>query len=40
MPSRSCRFLAGMSTSTVAQLLSNPLTAVILTSDVLDVRPA
>ncbi|WP_241177751.1 zinc-dependent alcohol dehydrogenase family protein [Mycolicibacterium nivoides] len=30
---------AGMSTSTAAQLLSNPLTAVILTSDVLDVRP-
>ncbi|MGA5537393.1 zinc-dependent alcohol dehydrogenase family protein [Mycolicibacterium nivoides] len=30
---------AGMSTSTAAQLLSNPLTAVILTSNVLDVRP-
>ncbi|QRY54605.1 zinc-dependent alcohol dehydrogenase family protein [Mycolicibacterium septicum] len=30
---------AGMSTSTAAQLLSNPLTAVILTGDVLDVRP-
>ncbi|ODR21633.1 zinc-dependent alcohol dehydrogenase family protein, partial [Mycolicibacterium porcinum] len=29
----------GMSTSTAAQLLSNPLTAVILTGDVLDVRP-
>lgn len=28
----------GMSTSTAAQLLSNPLTAVILTGDVLDVR--
>lgn len=28
-----------MSTSTAAQLLSNPLTAVILTGDVLDVRP-
>ena len=30
---------AGMSDSTAAQLLSNPLTAVILTGDVLDVRP-
>lgn len=30
---------ASLSTSTAAQLLSNPLTAVILTSDVLDVRP-
>jgi NADPH:quinone reductase-like Zn-dependent oxidoreductase len=30
---------AGMSNSTAAQLLSNPLTAVILTGDVLDVRP-
>src|ERR1700754_107932 len=30
---------AGMSDSTAAQLLSNPLTAVILTSEVLDVRP-
>ncbi|OCB56290.1 NADPH:quinone reductase [Mycobacterium vulneris] len=29
----------GMSTSTAAQLLSNPLTAMILTGDVLDVRP-
>ena len=29
----------GMSNSTAAQLLSNPLTAVILTSDELDVRP-
>jgi NADPH:quinone reductase-like Zn-dependent oxidoreductase len=29
----------GMSDSTAAQLLSNPLTAVILTGDVLDVRP-
>lgn len=29
----------GMSTSTAAQLLSNPLTAVILTGEVLDVRP-
>jgi NADPH:quinone reductase-like Zn-dependent oxidoreductase len=30
---------AGMSDSTAAQLLSNPLTAVILTGDELDVRP-
>ena len=30
---------AGMSSSTAAQLLSNPLTAVILTGDELDVRP-
>ncbi|HEX3284034.1 MAG TPA: zinc-dependent alcohol dehydrogenase family protein [Mycobacterium sp.] len=30
---------AGMSDSTAAQILSNPLTAVILTGDVLDVRP-
>jgi NADPH2:quinone reductase len=30
---------AGMSDSTAAQLLSNPLTAVILTGDVLDVQP-
>jgi NADPH2:quinone reductase len=30
---------AGMSDSTAAQLLSNPLTAVILTADELDVRP-
>jgi NADPH:quinone reductase-like Zn-dependent oxidoreductase len=30
---------AGMSDSTAAQLLSNPLTAVILTGEVLDVRP-
>src|ERR1700754_264316 len=30
---------AGMSDSTAAQLLSNPLTAVILTGDQLDVRP-
>jgi NADPH2:quinone reductase len=30
---------AGMSTSTAAQVLSNPLTAVILTGEVLDVRP-
>lgn len=30
---------AGMSMSTSAQLLSNPLTAVILTGDMLDVRP-
>jgi NADPH:quinone reductase-like Zn-dependent oxidoreductase len=30
---------AGMSNSTAAQILSNPLTAVILTGDVLDVRP-
>jgi NADPH:quinone reductase-like Zn-dependent oxidoreductase len=30
---------AGMSDSTAAQILSNPLTAVILTSDELDVRP-
>ena len=29
----------GMSDSTAAQILSNPLTAVILTGDVLDVRP-
>ncbi|MGB8405789.1 MAG: zinc-dependent alcohol dehydrogenase family protein [Mycobacterium sp.] len=29
----------GMSNSTAAQLLSNPLTAVILTGEVLDVRP-
>ncbi|MDT5177773.1 MAG: NADPH:quinone reductase [Mycobacterium sp.] len=29
----------GMTDSTAAQLLSNPLTAVILTGDVLDVRP-
>ena len=29
----------GMSNSTAAQLLSNPLTAVILTGDELDVRP-
>ena len=29
----------GMSSSTAAQLLSNPLTAVILTGDELDVRP-
>ncbi len=29
----------GMSDSTAAQLLTNPLTAVILTGDVLDVRP-
>jgi NADPH:quinone reductase-like Zn-dependent oxidoreductase len=28
-----------MSDSTAAQLLSNPLTAVILTGDVLDVQP-
>jgi NADPH:quinone reductase-like Zn-dependent oxidoreductase len=30
---------AGMSDSTAAQILSNPLTAVILTGEVLDVRP-
>lgn len=30
---------AGMSDSTAAQILGNPLTAVILTGDVLDVRP-
>ncbi len=30
---------AGMSDSTAAQVLANPLTAVILTGDVLDVRP-
>jgi NADPH:quinone reductase-like Zn-dependent oxidoreductase len=30
---------AGMSNSTAAQILSNRLTAVILTSDELDVRP-
>ena len=30
---------AGMSNSTAAQLLANPLTAVILTGDELDVRP-
>ena len=30
---------AGMSDSTAAQILSNPLTAVILTAEVLDVRP-
>jgi NADPH:quinone reductase-like Zn-dependent oxidoreductase len=30
---------ATMSNSTAAQLLSNPLTAVILTGDQLDVRP-
>ncbi|WAC93377.1 zinc-dependent alcohol dehydrogenase family protein [Mycobacterium sp. Aquia_213] len=30
---------AGMSNSTAAQILSNPLTAVILTGDELDVRP-
>src|SRR3979490_2338217 len=30
---------AGMSDSTAAQILSNPLTAVILTGDELDVRP-
>jgi NADPH:quinone reductase-like Zn-dependent oxidoreductase len=30
---------AGMSNSTAAQMLSNPLTAVILTGDELDVRP-
>jgi len=30
---------ASMSNSTAAQLLSNPLTAVILTGDQLDVQP-
>ena len=39
MPSRYCLFPPGMSISAAAQLLSNPLTTVILTGDELDVRP-
>jgi NADPH:quinone reductase-like Zn-dependent oxidoreductase len=37
---RVLRVPANMSNSTAAQILSNPLTAVILTGDELDVRPA